>query len=408
MNKKNLTWTIVKKEFARFFGDRALVFTAVLMPGLLIYLIYSFMGNGISKMVAGSDEPTTVYVENLPQSMDSIFVGMNVETVNEGFDRDEVIAAISDKGANQLLVSFPEFFDSLMIPANRDTATLAPNIRIYHNSVNTTSEGNYRILCDNLTFMEELMLDNYFDVNRDDFAEDGTILESFNQASDSDELGSILGKLFPMLIVMLIFSGCMAVAPSAIAGEKERGTIATLLVTPMKRSQLALGKIISLSCFALLSGISSFLGIILSLPKLLQAEGAPEGMDISSMITYTTTDYLLLLCLILATTLIMVSMVSILSAWAKDVKSAGTMVTPFMLIVLFCGLMPMIQGDADVSLGLYLVPFYNTIQCMVSVFSFEVEVMPMVITICSNVAYTAIAVWILTKMFNNEKVMFGK
>lgn len=404
---KNLTWTIVKKEFTRFFGDRALVFTAVLMPGLLIYVIYSFMGNGMAKMAQGTDDPTMVYVENMPETMAPLFDSLNTVIVTEGFDHEEIIEAIGNKEANQLLVSFPEGFDSLMIPANRDSVTLAPNIRIYHNSVNTTAEANYYAITAILDSYESGMIDNYFDVNREIFSEDGNIEESFNQASDSDELGSILGKLFPLLIVMLIFSGCMAVAPSAIAGEKERGTIATLLVTPMKRSQLALGKIISLSCFALLSGISSFLGIILSLPKLIKGQGAPD-MDIASMITYTTTDYALLLCLILATTLIMVSLVSILSAWAKDVKSAGTMITPFMLIVMFCGLLPMLQGESEISLALYLVPFYNSIQCMVSVFSFDAKALPMVITICANVLYTAIAVWVLTKMFNSEKVMFGK
>lgn len=403
---KNLTWTIVKKEFARFFGDRSLVFTAVLMPGLLIYLIYSFMGSGIAKMEAGTDEPTVVYIENEPAIVGPLFDSLNIIRVDGGFDRDEVLATIADKGENKLLVSFPADFDSLIVPANRDTATLAPNVRIYHNSVNKTAESNFNIIEAFLVALEDGMMENYFDVNRMEFDGD-TPIEMFDQASESDELGSILGKLFPMLIVMLIFSGCMAVAPSAIAGEKERGTIATLLVTPMKRSQLAIGKIISLSCFALLSGISSFLGIILSLPKLLQSDSSMD-VDIASMITYTTSDYLLLLCLILATTLIMVSLVSILSAWAKDVKSAGTMITPFMLMVMFCGLLPLIQGDAEISLALYLVPFYNTIQCMASVFAFEAEVLPMVITICANVVYTAISVWALAKLFNNEKVMFGK
>ena len=39
MNNRNNTWTIIRKEFARFFGDRQMLFTAVLLPGLLIYII---------------------------------------------------------------------------------------------------------------------------------------------------------------------------------------------------------------------------------------------------------------------------------------------------------------------------------------------------------------------------------
>ena len=52
---KSNIWTIIKKEFARFFGDKQLIFTAVIMPGLLIYLIYSLMGTGINNMIADSE-----------------------------------------------------------------------------------------------------------------------------------------------------------------------------------------------------------------------------------------------------------------------------------------------------------------------------------------------------------------
>ena len=48
---KSNTWTIIKKEFARFFGDRQLLFTSVIMPGLLIYIIYSLLGSGMTKVL---------------------------------------------------------------------------------------------------------------------------------------------------------------------------------------------------------------------------------------------------------------------------------------------------------------------------------------------------------------------
>lgn len=396
---KNLTWTIFKKECARFFGDRALVFTAVLMPGLLIYIIYSFMGQGIAKMEAGSGEVTQCYVENLPASMAPMFQSLpDAALVTLGFNGDSLKTQLQSKDANLLYLVFPCNFDSLVASYNPTSGVPAPNVQIYYNSVNNTSNKVYMAITGILDVYESTMI-NKFDVNRAD--SDDMV---FNMASEDDELGSLLGSLFPMLLVMLIFSGCMAVAPAAIAGEKERGTIATLLVTPMKRTHLAMGKVFSLSLFALLSGLSSFLGLVLSLPKLLQGEGVE--FDVSGI--YGFSDYAMLLLLILSTTLIMVSVVSILSAIAKDVKQAGTMVTPFMFVVMFCGLMPLFQGDAEVAAAMYLVPFYNSIQCMASVFSFEPEPMPMLITIISNFVYTGLSVWVITYLFNSEKVMFGK
>ncbi|MCQ2294750.1 MAG: ABC transporter permease subunit [Bacteroidales bacterium] len=317
---KNNVGTIIRKEFARFFGDRSLVFTSVIMPGLLIYVIYSlmgsFMGNKMQEEIAKDEEKQTAFISPLTD------------------DEERLL-------------------DSLQ--AARNTAYYE-----YEASIGET---------------------------------------------DQDELGDILGNLIPMLIIMLLFSGSMAVAPTAIAGEKERGTIATLLVTPMKRSELALGKIISLSCFALLSGLSSFLGIILSLPKMLQM-GAEEADQLNMALPYQTSDFALILLLIISTVLIIISAISIFSAWAKDVKSAGTMITPLMLFIMMAALTPMIGSPS--SPLLYLIPVYNSAQCMASVFSFKVEMLPLIITIASNILYTMGAVVALAKMFNSEKIMFSK
>lgn len=317
---KNNVGTIIRKEFARFFGDRSLVFTSVIMPGLLIYVIYTLMGS---------------------------FMG---DKVQEQIAKDE----------------------------QQKTEFISP-----------------------LTAHEEHLLDSLQEVRNTAYYE----YEASIGSSDEDELGDILGNLIPMLIIMLLFSGSMAVAPTAIAGEKERGTIATLLVTPMKRSELALGKIISLSCFALLSGLSSFLGIILSLPKMLQM-GAEEAEQLNMALPYQTSDFALILLLIISTVLIIISAISIFSAWAKDVKSAGTMITPLMLFIMMAALTPMIGSPS--SPLLYLIPVYNSAQCMASVFSFKVEMLPLIITIASNILYTAGAVVALTKMFNSEKIMFSK
>jgi sodium transport system permease protein len=162
--------------------------------------------------------------------------------------------------------------------------------------------------------------------------------------------------------------------------------------------------VVSLSGIALLSGISSFIGIVLSLPKMIQADTA--GVELG--LNYTSADYAVLLITILATVLIMAAMVSILSALAKDVKNAGTMIVPFMLVVMFCGLTPMFQSGTPQGLTSYLIPFYNSIQVMTSVFAHEMRWMPVIVMLVSNVAYTGFAIWVLTRLFNSEKVMFSR
>jgi len=395
--KKGNTWTIISKEFARFFGDRQLLFTTVIMPGLLIYVIYSLIGSGIQSMVSeGQQEMVTVTVENMPASLAPVLTTADSATVVllQPFS-DEDIAQLEDKEINAVLLRFPDNFDAI-VATRPDGVVQTPNVEIYYNSTNNAASRVYMTL--------NALLSNYarpFTVNMPQY--EG---QRFDQASEESIGAMIWSKMLPMLIIMMLFSGVMAIAPSSIAGEKERGTIATLLVTPLKRNELALGKIVSLSCIALLSGISSFIGIALSLPKMVNMG---EGVDYASLgFNYTTSDYIVLLLIIFASVLIMASAVSLLSALAKDVKNAGTMVTPFMLVVMLAGLLPMFQDGASESLGVYFIPFYNAIEVMVAVFAHEMQWMPVIITIASSVVYTGIAVWGLTRMFNSEKIMFSR
>ena len=393
---KSNTLTIIKKEFARFFGDRQLLFTAVIMPGLLIYLIYTFMGSGINSMVTeGMDDVVTVRVENMPQSVKPLFDSLpSTVTIEQPFLQPD-IDILEDKSLNTVLVRFPADFDEALVTYDPQSGLLAPNVEIYYNSTNNASQRVEYALTEMLTVFENGIC-NRFDINRADSDE-----VTFNQASDESIGAMVWSKILPMLILMMLFSGVMAIAPSAIAGEKERGTIATLLVTPMRRNELALGKIVSLSSIALLSGISSFIGIALSLPNMV-----PDAGELS--FNYTTSDYLVLLLIIFATVLIMASAVSLLSALAKDVKNAGTMITPFMLVIMLAGLLPMFQTSTPDNLVVYLIPFYNSIEVMTDVFAHSLRWTPVIITLASDIAYTGIAVWGLTRMFNSEKIMFSK
>ena len=400
MKNHSNTWTIIRKEFARFFGDRQLVCTAVIMPGLLIYLIYSLMGVGIRNMeTQGEQDLVTVHVENMPESMAALLepTDSSMALLQHPFGQDD-IDALQDKDLNALLIRFPQNFDSLVAAYSPQSGELAPNIEIYYNSANNAASRVYYAIDGALTAYENSQ-SNLFDINRADSEE-----QHFDQATDDQVVGDILSKLIPMLIIMMLFSGTMAIAPSAIAGEKERGTFATLLVTPMKRSELALGKIVSLSSIAVLSGLSSFVGIALSLPKMISA----SSEEINIPFNYTTNDYIALLLVILASVLIMASAVSLLSALAKDVKNAGTMITPFMLVVMLAGLLPMFQTSTPDNLVVYLIPFYNSIEVMTDVFAHSLRWTPVLITLVSDIAYTGIAVFGLTKMFNSEKVMFSR
>ncbi len=156
-----------------------------------------------------------------------------------------------------LYICFPEDFDQAVAGYDIASGAAAPQVEIYYNSASTASQQAYSLMLETLDQYES-SLSNRFDINRSG---------EYDLVTQEDATGMLFSSLMPMLLLIFLFSGCMAVAPESIAGEKERGTIATLLITPAKRSSIALGKIAALSVIALLAGASSALGTMLSFPK---------------------------------------------------------------------------------------------------------------------------------------------
>ncbi len=392
-------FTVFKKEINRFFGDRRTL-AALILPGVILYVLYTFMGDAMTgSFMTDEDFKPEIAVINMPSSLRPVFSDPEMFVLSEPNAEDDktLLDSIStvEEGKRDALIVFPENFDSLVSEYDPALGAFAPNIEIYYNSSDTDSTAAYQGIIAILDQYESSMT-NRFDVNRPD--DSGKI---YDLAKEEDIAAMAFSMLMPMLLVMLLFTGCMAVAPESIAGEKERGTIATLLITPVKRSHIAIGKILALSVMALISGISSTVGVILSLPKLMG-----DAVTIDGSI-YGISDYAMLAVVILSTVLLLITLVSIISAYAKTVKEATSYVTPLMLVSMVIGISGMMGASAS-SPFLYIIPIYNSVQSMIGIFSFEASMLNMSVTVVSNLAFTGIGVFALSKMFNSEKIMFNK
>lgn len=392
-------WTIVKKELARFFGDKTLFFSTVLLPGLMIFVLYSFMGKAmVSQFQAEEAHVYEIATIHQPESFGSLMRddSFQIKEVRPE-EKEEIQQNIEEQNA-ELLVVFPEDFDEDVAAYDSMTAIApAPNIEIYYNSASTESQTAYSVVQEVLS-QYETALANKFDVNAGENM-------TYDLATDKDTSARFFSMMMPMLMMIFLFTGCMAIAPESIAGEKERGTISTLLVTPMKRSELAIGKIISLSIIGLLSGLSSFIGTMLAFPAMMGGAAGDEGILNANV--YNIMDYVLLLLVILTTVLIIIGAISVISGFSKSVKEAGTAVTPLMILVMVISITTMMGGGAPKEPYLYLIPFYNSVQCMNGIFSFTIVPMNFVITIICNLVYTMVLVGILAKMFDSEKIMYN-
>lgn len=375
--------TIIKKEFMRFFGDRRLLLTTLLLPGIVLYAVYSALGAVFANVMQDSSVPVA-YVRNMPESLG--------EAIDEMFDlrdtdlTDEEIKSQLVEGDADIFIIFPENFDDLTVGSD------VPDVSIYYNSAQTSSSLAYSSVVALLDAYEQSIA-NVFNINSGS--------DRYDLADSSDVSANILSMIVPMVLIMLLLSGCVAVVLESIAGEKERGTIATLLVTPIKRSYFAIGKILSLSVIAVLSGISSFLGLILSLPNMM------GGMEVDfSLAAYGVLDYFGLFLVVMSTVLVLVSLLAIVSAYAKSVKEANGLIAPVMIIAVICSLVSMFVASPP--MGLYFIPVLNSALCISTLMAGTFGIVPFLITMGINIVCAALLAVLLGAMFNSEKIMFNR
>ena len=131
------------------------------------------------------------------------------------------------------------------------------------------------------------------------------------------------------------------------------------------------------------------------------------GADVSANI-YSVGDYFALFGIVVSSVLLIVAMISVISAFAKSVKEASAYVSPLMIVVVLLSVTCMFSNGAPASVWPYLIPLYNSVQAINAVFSFTAVALNLAVGMIANLVYTALLVWLLTAMFRSEKIMFRR
>ena len=145
--------------------------------------------------------------------------------------------------------------------------------------------------------------------------------------------GKALGMMLPYFVTILLFAGAMGLGTDMVAGEKERGTMASMLVAPIKRSSIVLGKVFALM---IISGISSVVYVAVMvgfLPQMMGAYGS-EGLGLSLEVG----QVLMMAFLLIAIAFLYSGIIVLISVFAKDTKEASSYIMPVYMLILILGI----------------------------------------------------------------------
>lgn len=378
---------LIKKEFSRFFGDPKLLITMI-MPGLLIYLIYTVMGSAIFGGEEQTDYAFKVYVSGESQAVTYIdaavqesgyeaeYIYLPAEGVDEETARSEV-----QEGKAAALLAFSEGFDGAI--ADTGASEGVPSALLYYNSEDAASSA--------FASLAGAVLDAY---GR------SFVFTMQNSVEAADIAQTMMAGLLPMLIVVFVFSACMSVTLESVAGEKERGTLSTILVTSARRTDIALGKVLPLSCVSLIGAASSFLGVALSLPTLM-------GISVDAAVAgVSALGYALLFLLIVSVVPLIVGAIATVSTLSRTVKEASGYTSVLMILMMVLSIVTaFVSGIGG---WVTAVPVLNAVVAMQGILTGAPVVWQCLVSVLANLAYTAILILVIARLLSSERVMFGK
>ena len=227
-----------------------------------------------------------------------------------------------------------------------------------------------------------------------------------NVAPPAQVGGNELGGIIPYLIITLCMLGAMYPATDLTAGEKERGTMETLLCSPVSRTDLVLGKF-----FTVLT--ASLATVLLSLTSMgttfLVAKHLAAGSRLGSALTLTLTldplGIIGVFLMLLPVAAMLSSVLLAISLFAKSFREAQSYAGPMMLVVIMpamVGLMPGVELNAQLA----LVPLLNVSLICKEMVSGTWHWGYVAIIFLSSCAYAAVALAWAVRQFQKEEVLF--
>lgn len=404
-----MLWIIVKKELTRVFTDKRLVFSAFILPALSIFILYSLMGKMMGSFTNDIEEHTSVVaVLQAPESFkaysEQAAVANHFEFKYDTMTKEAAIIDIK-AGDVDLLVAFPEGFDEYVKAYDQGQA--APEIQTFFNPSKEYSSAAHNTFAYNYLkgYENGLLAERFGDLSKlSPFVVDATNKDS-EIIEEGKALGVGLSMILPMLLSIMLFAGAMGIGIDTIAGEKERGTMATLLLAPISRETIALGKVLGLGIVAIISAMCSLLAIVASMPN--ASEFLAGGADVSlSSLAFTPMHYFQLLVLMIAQVGVYVAIICLVSVKARSVKEAGTYVSPIYMVVMI-GAFSTMFSHGKIPLVQFAIPVYGCIASVKELLMFELTMNEFLIAVGVSFALIAILVKLITMTFNSEKDMFN-
>jgi sodium transport system permease protein len=365
----------------------------IIVPMLVFPILFTFMGRIVSRQIKNEREK-------------ALNIGIND---NGNANR---LRQLFENRPDLKIIKYPQTakFDTLIQSGKLDGAIMISNnfdsnidimkpgeISLFYKSANWGARERVMNIMEK--YKNTIMDERLAKLSIQRTAIDPVIIKVQDVSSQREKIGKTIGGYVPYIFVIFGFIGCIYPAIDLFTNEKERGTLETILATPVKRLEILFGKMTVVSIIGLMSAILSIVGFAIGIKQF--ANALPEAMLGSILNFIAPGNILLLLAMLVPLVVFFAGILTFITTYAKSYKEAQSFISPMMIIIILptvIGLMPGIELNVKTA----LIPITNISLAAKDIISGTINYPLYGLVLASLLFYAGISVLVAVNWFKKE------
>ena len=381
--KSNL-WNILKKELRELFRDKKSLSMMLIIPVFIPLIML-----GMSALFEAQTEKDTSeynkigFAYSLSEEEKSIAKQMDIKVV-EGNEKE--LKEKYENGEINLYVTKKDNQYTLNVDSSDNSVYAKSLTEQYFNTYKSYLQQTYLI-------QNNIDADSVLNII--------TIKEK--SIEEDNYFADFIKNYAFLFVIMAITVSATYPATDTTAGEKERGTLETLLTFPIKSKDIILGKFLSVTLSSIITGVISFILAIISLVIAKDTFSIYEGLDIM----FSPFTVIISLIIIVVYSFFISGLCISIASTSKTFKEAQSALTPLTFVSLFPGMIAFMISVGTTPL-LSIVPFLNYSLIFTDINAGNVNWLNIALMIISSFVYIAIVLYYIIKQYKSEKILFSK
>ncbi len=393
------------KELTELLRDRKTLFFIIALPLIIFPVLFGLMGALVANVAMDEQKKVLKYaIVNSEQAVsfsDAMFYHRDFKKVALALKtQDEIKNAIINNKVD-LVIVINENHQQFINDKKQDTWQL------YFNNASQLSFVNRKVNKVFETYLTDVRTERLDElgISKEDFTTIKTpiVLKVVDTANERENIGEQVGGILPYLLIVLCMTGAMYPAIDIGAGEKERGTLETLLLTPISRISIVMGKFFVI----MTTGIVTALITVLSLLMWSFIIGEIADVEVVRRVLSSVggIDLMLILLMLVPVSSIFAALLLAISIYARSFKEAQNYMGPMSMLGFFPVMVAMLPG-IKLNWTWSLVPISNVALAIKEILKGTIDYTMLISILASSTVFALLSIAFCVYWFSKESVLF--